>query len=75
MNLEQYIIPAILIFLLYYAVRSGIHHHRAGGFTIGIILAISGIVINGTAGTLLILAGISLFVITLVEPSGDEQNE
>ena len=75
MNLEQYIIPAILIFLLYYAVRSGIHHHKAGGFTTGIVFILAGLIMNGTAGTLLILGGIILFAITLVEPSGDGQNE
>lgn len=73
-TIEQYIITAILIFLLYFAVRSGIHHHKAGGFIIAIIFIIAGFLISGTTGTLLILGGTILAVITLVE-KGDEQDE
>lgn len=74
-TIEQYIITAIFIFLLYFAVRSGIHHHKAGGFIIGFIFIIAGLIFTGIDGTLLILGGVILLVITAVESAGDTDDE
>lgn len=74
-TIEQYVITAIFIFLLYFAVRSGIHHHKAGGYIIGLIFIIAGAIFSGIDGTLLVLGGVILLIITAVEPTEENENE
>ena len=75
MNITEYVLTAIFIFLLYFAVRSGVHHHKTGGYIIGLIFIIAGAIFSGIDGTLLVLGGVILLIITAVEPTEENENE
>ena len=75
MNITEYVLTAIFIFLLYFAVRSGIHHNKAGGYIIGLIFIIAGAIFSGIDRTLLILGGLIIIILSIYEKSEDQENE
>lgn len=73
MNITEYVLTTIFIFLLYFAVRSGIHHNRAGGTIIGLIFIIAGLFFNGIDKTLLILGGLIIIILSIFDKSTEER--
>ena len=73
MDLEFYLILATFLFILYIAVRSGIHNHRGAGTILGIIFIIAGVLVSGIDGTLLILGGIAIFLISFFSNNKEEE--
>lgn len=75
MNITEYILTAIFIFLLYFAVRSGIHHNKIGGAMVGFIFILAGLFFSGIDRTLLILGGLIIIILSIFEKSEDRENE
>lgn len=75
MNITEYVLTAIFIFLLYFAVRSGIHHNKIGGSLIGLIFIIAGLFFSGIDKTLLILGGLIIIILSVFERSEERDNE
>ena len=73
MDIEFYLILATFLFILYIAVRSGIHNHKAAGALLGIIFIIAGVLVNGIDGTLLILGGLAIFLISFFSNEKEEE--
>ena len=73
-DILEYLLTAILFFLLYLVVRHGITGHRFASLLFGIIFIAAGLTIQQTDGELLIFSGLITFILALIskqQPEGD----
>ena len=73
-NILEYLLTAILFFLLYLVVRHGITEHRIASLLFAIIFVIAGLTIGQIDGELLIFSGLIIFILALIskqQPEGD----
>lgn len=72
MNILTDVLIGILFFLLYIAVRAGARNHLIAGALIGILFIVAGLSIPGIDGTILIISGLLVVVITIISKEKTE---
>ena len=73
-DIIEYLLTAILFFLLYLVVRHGITGHKIASLLFGIIFIAAGLTIQQTDGELLIFSGLIIFILALIskqQPEGE----
>ena len=73
-DILEYLLTAILFFLLYLVVRHGITGHRFASLLFGIIFIAAGLIIQQTDGELVIFSGLIIFILALIskqQPEGE----
>jgi general stress protein CsbA len=71
-DILEYLLTAILFFLLYLVVRHGITGHRFASLLFGIIFIAAGLTIQQTDGELLIFSGLIIFILAFVSKDKTE---
>ena len=71
-DILEYLLTAILFFLLYLVVRHGITEHRIASLLFAIIFIAAGLTIQQTDGELLIFSGLIIFILAFVSKDKTE---
>ena len=71
-NILTDVLIGILFFLLYIGVRAGARNHLIAGVLIGILFIVAGLSIPGTDGTILIISGLLVVLITAISKEKTE---
>ena len=72
MNILTDVLIGILFFLLYIGVRAGARNHLIAGVIIGLLFIVAGLSIPGIDGTILIISGLLVVVITAISKEKTE---
>ena len=73
MDILNYLITIIFIFLLYLGMRNGVRNHKIGGTIIGLIFLIGGTIISGYDGILIILGGLIIIILSIITSNKEEE--